>query len=221
MTNKCEDEAPAQTVFFSSQSQTGGSSSEAGGSGASSCGSHDDRTRHTEESHDISESEDDDGMDTIKRNIKQKEPIRPPRTIDTGYSSQSLEYYNLCHPPPPPPPHSDQPMSAPAIPRRAPYISHGAANTGQDMTSWQTRSCETGCTGAGCPSYERCQSRASDATLTSIRTSLAANNKRKHFNRRRKGSVCNCKHSSGTTLQYFICICIIGHDWILMSGLLH
>ena len=173
MTNNSEDQAPTNRGLFST---SGGSSSEAGGSGGSSCESHEERIRLTDEGHDDLTDSDDDGMNTIKRNIKLKEPIRPPRVIDGG--SQSLEYYNLCHPEPP----------APAIPRRAPYISHGAASHPPTTSTW-TRSASV------CDEVMRC-----DTAMSTLR-SVSSMSKRKSISRRRKGaSSCSCKQTGGSTL---------------------
>ena len=166
MTHHSDDQAPGvsaqDTGYFSSEAR-GGSSSEAG-SGGSSCDHH----------HDDVDSDHDDTMDTIKRNIK-TEPIRPPRTIDMA--PHSLDYYNLCHPPP------SEPAPAPALPRRAPYISHGAA----EQCQWP-----------GGDTVSRCGS--SMSTLTSRHNIVNSRQQRKYLTtnrRQRKGSVCNCKHATG------------------------
>ena len=112
MTNSSHDQAPATPSYFN---VCQGSSSEAG-SGTSSCESHEAERRHTDNETEDSEDTGEVGdVDTIRRRHK---PDRPPRTIDTQAAPPSLEYYNLVHPAPAP---------APALPRRAPYISHGAA----------------------------------------------------------------------------------------------
>ena len=132
------------------------------------------------------------GMDTIKRNIKLK-PDRPPRTIDSKSShSSSSEYYNLCHPPP----LGEPPV--PAIPRRAPYISHEGALLAQEKVIKEPRSCDT--------LGSRCGSRASEGLNTlnsealntlSLNRGLNMNQRQrlKNLNRRRKGSVCSCLRS--------------------------
>lgn len=60
----------------------------------------------------------DEGMDTIKRVIKPREPVRPPRIIDGQQPlpppPSSIEYYNLCNPPP----LQEENRPAPTIPRR-------------------------------------------------------------------------------------------------------
>ena len=197
MTNKACDTAPAHGSGGSSRyypsNPRGGSSSEAG-SGGSSCESHE-RAELSQEDSDM-----ESGMDTIKRNIKLK-PDRPPRTIDSKSShSSSSEYYNLCHPPP----LGEPPV--PAIPRRAPYISHEGALLAQEKVikgAQEPMSCDT--------LGSRCGSRASEGlnnlnsealnTLSLNRgagLSLNMNQRQrlKNLNRRRKGSVCSCKHGN-------------------------
>ena len=209
MTHQSHDQiSPSDTGYFSGSGARGGSSSETG-SGGSSCEGRDhdrDQVMISDQCH-MSDSDNDDGMDTIKRNYKHKEPMRPPRTIDG--QSQSQEYYNLCHPAPT----TGDP--APALPRRAPFISHGAATSERPDWSGECR----GDQGA------RCQSRASEVTTTlsslaSRHTSI--NNKRKYLsnNRRRKGSVCNCKHVTGNNFVYHIIIMqnMMRACWYLSSG---
>ena len=181
MTNNSEEQAPANRGLFST---SGGSSSEAGGSGGSSCESHEERVRLTDEAHDdLTDSDDEDGMNTIKRNIKLKEPIRPPRIIDGG--SQSLEYYNLCHPEPP----------APAIPRRAPYISHGAASHPPTASTW------TGAASVCEEAMSRCDTGMSTLRSVSSMGGGGHTSKRKSISRRRRGgSSCSCKQSAGSNL---------------------
>ena len=205
MTNKACDTAPAHGAGASSRyypsNPRGGSSSEAG-SGGSSCESHEDRSH---ERADLSQEDSDmeSGMDTIKRNIKLK-PNRPPRTIDSKSSHSSSEYYNLCHPPP-----LGEPV--PALPRRAPYISHEGALLAQEKVVRgaqelpASRSCDT--------LASRCGSRASEALNSEALNSEALNTlslnrgaglslnmsqrqRLKNLNRRRKGSVCSCKHGN-------------------------
>lgn len=200
MTNKACDTAPAHGAGASSRyypsNPRGGSSSEAG-SGGSSCESHEDRSH---ERADLSQEDSDmeSGMDTIKRNIKLK-PHRPPRTIDSKSSHSSSEYYNLCHPPP-----LGEPV--PALPRRAPYISHEGALLAQEKGDQgaqeppASRSCDT--------LASRCGSRASEALNSEALNTLSLNRgaglslnmsqrqRLKNLNRRRKGSVCSCKHGN-------------------------
>ena len=197
MTNKACDTAPAHGAGGRYYPSKGGSSSEAG-SGGSSCESH--------ERADLSQEDSDaeSGMDTIKRNIK---PNRPPRTIDSKSSHSSSEYYNLCHPPP----LGEQPV--PALPRRAPYISHEGALEkvvqGAQQVPPATRSCDT--------LASRCGSRASEGLNSEALNTLSLNRvaglntlslnrgsglnmsqrqRLKSLNRRRKGSVCSCKHGN-------------------------
>lgn len=180
MTHQSDDQAPgvsADTGYFSSEAR-GGSSSEAG-SGGSSCDHH----------HDDIDSDNDDGMDTIKRNTR--EPIRPPRTIDMA--PHSLDYYNLCHPAP-----SEPTAPAPAIPRRAPYISHGAA----EQSQWSGDTHHGGHVDTG----SRCGSAMSTLTsLTSRHTNTLNNRQQRKYltahRRQRKGSVCNCKHATGKDIS--------------------
>ena len=197
MTNKACHAAPAHGAGggrYQPSNPRGGSSSEAG-SGGSSCESHEDRSIERAELSQ-EESEGESGMDTIKRNIKLK-PDRPPRTIDSKSSaSSSSEYYNLCHPPP----LGEQPP-VPAIPRRAPYISHEGALLAQEkggQGAQEPRSCHT--------LGSRCGSRASEGLNSEALNTLSLNRglglntshrqRLKILNRRRKGSVCSCKHGN-------------------------
>ena len=204
MTNKSCDTAPATRAgdrYFPSNPR-GGSSSEAG-SGGSSCESHgEDRSQERGE---LSQEESDmeSGMDTIKRNFKLK-PDRPPRTIDSKSSHSSSEYYNLCHPPPPGPLGD----TAPAIPRRAPYISHEGALTQEKVVLGArepgVRSNATCSDSLG----SRCGSRASDMTMSLGRgasLNMSQRQRLRNLTRRRKGSGCSCKHGNSGS-QYLLLI---------------
>ena len=177
MTNKSEDQIP-NTGYFSASNQRRGCCSSDGGSAGSSCTeSQEDRRRNdTEEEEEArecqevseSETEEDEGMNTVKRKMRPVEPVRPPRVID---GQSRLEYYNLCHPPPADPP---------AIPRRKPFISHLPPSKHSDREPVTTNT----------------DTLSSMASMASRNTNL---NKKKYQNRRKKGSVCNCKDSGINT----------------------
>ena len=140
MTNKSEDQIP-KTGYFSTSNQRRGCCSSDGGSAGSSCTeSQEDRRRNdTEEEEEArecqevseSETEEDEGMNTVKRKMRPVEPVRPPRVID---GQSRLEYYNLCHPPP---------VDPPAIPRRKPFISHLPTSKHSDMVEPPTTNTDT------------------------------------------------------------------------------
>ena len=204
MTNKSEDQSQDQipaSAYFTASSQRRGCCSSDGGSGGSSCTeSQEERRRNNDtEEEDLdtmgcqvvseSEAEEDTMMDTIRRNTKPVEPVRPPRVID-GQQAR-LEYYNLCHPPPSDPP---------AIPRRKPVISHISHSANTEQTSRSSTSCPTSC-------MVPTTTRSTTDTLSSM-TSMASrsNNmkKKKYQSRRRKGSVCNCKDSGKKLIILFV-----------------
>jgi len=153
----------------------------------------------------------DEGMDTIKRVIKPREPVRPPRIIDGQQPlpppSSSIEYYNLCNPPPVQEENRLNP--APTIPRRKPYISNSdfdkkvqIAQQNQNIRQDQHVSCSqtnslrapsmtSNWSERTCQPRSRCTSRGSTGE-----TSTAGRNlKKKYLSRRRKGSTCHCKHT--------------------------
>jgi len=163
---------------------------------------------------DITLMDSDEGMDTIKRVIKPREPVRPPRIIDGKQPlpppSSSIEYYNLCHPPPVQEETGFNP--APTIPRRKPYISNSdfdkkvqMAQNNQEIREPQHVSCShtnsqrapsttSNWSERTCQPRSRCTSRSS----TGENSTAGRNMKKKYLNRRRKGSTCHCKHTGAT-----------------------
>ena len=151
----------------------------------------------------------DEGMDTIKRVIKPREPIRPPRIIDgqpLPPPSSSIEYYNLCNPPPL---QEENRHNPPTIPRRKPYISNTdfdkkvqIAQQNQDLRQPQHMSCSqtnslrapsmmSNWSERTCQPRSRCTSRSS----TGENSTAGRNLKKKYMSRRRKGSTCHCKNT--------------------------
>ena len=208
MTNKSEDQSQDQipaSAYFTASSQRRGCCSSDGGSGGSSCNeSQEDRRRNNDTEEEdldtmgcqaVSESEtEEEGLDTIKRNTKTVEPVRPPRVIDGQQQGSSrLEYYNLCHPPPSDPP---------AIPRRKPVISHLSHSANSEPTSRSnTTSCPTSCLATATTSRSNTDTISSMASLASRTNNIK---KKKYQSRRRKGSVCNCKDSGRKTYYSYI-----------------
>ena len=166
---------------------------------------------------DITLIDSDEGMDTIKRVIKPREPVRPPRIIDGQQPlpppSSSIDYYNLCNPPPVQ--EETRLNSAPTIPRRKPYISNPdfdkkvqIAQQNQEIRQPQNVSCSqtnrlrapsttSNWSERTCQPRSRCTSRSS----TGENSTAGRNLKKKYLNRRRKGSTCHCKYTGNKQIK--------------------
>ena len=179
MTNKSDDQMPSSGYYPASAQRRGCCSSD-GGSGGSSCTeSQEDRRRNdTEEEEesrhcqDVSESEHEEEEEEEEEGMNTiKRNMRPVEPVRPPrvIDGHGRLEYYNLCHPPP--------CDPPAIPRRKPYISH-LPHAQQSATTEPPTNTDT---------------------LSSLASRNNNVNKRKYQNRRKKGSVCNCKQSGINT----------------------
>ena len=178
MTNKSDDQMPSSGYYPASAQRRGCCSSD-GGSGGSSCTeSQEDRRRNdTEEEEesrhcqDVSESEHEEEEEEEEGMNTIKRNMRPVEPVRPPrvIDGHGRLEYYNLCHPPP--------CDPPAIPRRKPYISH-LPHSQQSATTEPPTNTDT---------------------LSSLASRNNNVNKRKYQNRRKKGSVCNCKQSGINT----------------------